>query len=98
MRVSEFAQKLTSRSGVGLQQSVAIPVFDSHLARAPRMKPRPFSAVCFAASAFLFGAASAAETRTQGRSIVMSREGIVATEQPLASQAGATILAQGGNA
>ena len=40
----------------------------------------------------------AAEAHNQGRSIVMSREGIVATEQPLASQAGATILAQGGNA
>ncbi|MDO8540079.1 MAG: gamma-glutamyltransferase [Opitutaceae bacterium] len=43
--------------------------------------------------------ASAAEpSRAQGRSIVMSRQGIVAAEQPLASQAGATILAQGGNA
>jgi gamma-glutamyltranspeptidase / glutathione hydrolase len=36
--------------------------------------------------------------RVQGRSIVTSQQGIVATEQPLASQAGAMILAQGGNA
>ena len=36
--------------------------------------------------------------RVQGRSVVMARQGIVATEQPLASQAGAAMLAQGGNA
>jgi gamma-glutamyltranspeptidase/glutathione hydrolase len=42
----------------------------------------------------------AAETadRTQGRSMIITRQGIVATEHPLASQIGATILAQGGNA
>lgn len=39
-----------------------------------------------------------AQDRTQARSMVVSRGGIVATEHPLASQAGATILAQGGNA
>ena len=43
-------------------------------------------------------AAGAEAGRNQGRSVVMSRQGIVATEQPLASQAGAAILAQGGNA
>jgi gamma-glutamyltranspeptidase/glutathione hydrolase len=36
--------------------------------------------------------------RSQGRSVVMSREGIVAAEQPLASEAGAIILAHGGSA
>jgi gamma-glutamyltranspeptidase/glutathione hydrolase len=36
--------------------------------------------------------------RSQARSMVVTRYGIVATEQPLASQAGALILAQGGNA
>ena len=36
--------------------------------------------------------------RTQGRSMIITRQGIVATEQPLASQIGATILAEGGNA
>jgi gamma-glutamyltranspeptidase / glutathione hydrolase len=38
------------------------------------------------------------QSRTQARSMVVSRGGIVATESPLASQAGAIILAQGGNA
>ena len=39
-----------------------------------------------------------AQDRTQGRSMVISRRGIVAAESPLAAQAGATILAHGGNA
>src|SRR2546429_5987865 len=41
---------------------------------------------------------SEAAGRTQARSMVISRNGIVATEHPLASQIGATVLAQGGNA
>jgi gamma-glutamyltranspeptidase/glutathione hydrolase len=41
---------------------------------------------------------SAAEPRTQGRSMVISQGGIVATEQPLASQVAVQILADGGNA
>ena len=36
--------------------------------------------------------------RTQARSMVITRYGIVASEHPFASQAGANILAQGGNA
>jgi len=39
-----------------------------------------------------------AQDRTQGRAMVISRHGIVATEHPLASQAGAMVLAHGGNA
>ncbi|MDB6123796.1 MAG: gamma-glutamyltransferase [Pedosphaera sp.] len=39
-----------------------------------------------------------AQDRSQARSMVLSRHGIVATENPLASQAGAMILAHGGNA
>ena len=39
-----------------------------------------------------------AQDRSQGRSMVISRGGIVAAENPLAAQAGATILARGGNA
>jgi len=39
-----------------------------------------------------------AEPRLQTRSMVISQTGIVATEQPLASQVGAAVLAQGGNA
>src|SRR5947199_7679877 len=41
---------------------------------------------------------SHAEDRSQTRSMVITRQGIVATEHPLASQIGATILAEGGNA
>jgi gamma-glutamyltranspeptidase / glutathione hydrolase len=40
----------------------------------------------------------AAEPRVQTRSMIISQTGIVATEQPLASQAAAQILADGGNA
>ena len=36
--------------------------------------------------------------RSQGRSVVVSTGGIVASEHPLASQAGAMVLAQGGHA
>jgi gamma-glutamyltranspeptidase/glutathione hydrolase len=39
-----------------------------------------------------------AEDRTQARSMVMTRYGIVAAEHPLACQIGTRILAQGGNA
>lgn len=60
----------------------------------PDFSCRLLGLVCLLASV----AVGAETDRTQGRSVVMAREGIVATEQPLASQAGATILAQGGNA
>jgi gamma-glutamyltranspeptidase / glutathione hydrolase len=39
-----------------------------------------------------------AQDRGQGRSMVISQNGIVATESPLASKAGAAILERGGNA
>jgi gamma-glutamyltranspeptidase/glutathione hydrolase len=39
-----------------------------------------------------------AQDRSQGRSMVVTRYGIVAAESPLAAQAGAQILAHGGNA
>ncbi len=45
----------------------------------------------------LAGWGRAAE-RVQGRSMVISRHGIVASEHPLAAQAGAQVLAEGGNA
>jgi gamma-glutamyltranspeptidase/glutathione hydrolase len=38
------------------------------------------------------------QDRTQGRSMVITRYGIVATEHPIASQIGAAILSDGGNA
>jgi gamma-glutamyltranspeptidase/glutathione hydrolase len=54
----------------------------------------------FFAAAFVMGNAKAhaAENRTQARSMVITRYGIVATEQPLASQIGAKVLSDGGNA
>ena len=39
-----------------------------------------------------------AQDRTQARSLVITRSGIVATEHPIASQIGTMILAQGGTA
>jgi gamma-glutamyltranspeptidase/glutathione hydrolase len=41
---------------------------------------------------------ASAQDRVQGRSMVISQSGIVATESPLASQAGAAVLQRGGNA
>ena len=38
------------------------------------------------------------QDRSQGRSMVISRGGIVAAESPLAAQAGAAVLAKGGSA
>lgn len=54
-------------------------------------------ALHFALLSLLLVRVMAAE-RTQGRSMVISRYGIVASEQPLASQAGAQVLAEGGHA
>jgi gamma-glutamyltranspeptidase/glutathione hydrolase len=53
------------------------------------------------AGLWVFGMTSAetsAQDRNQGRSMVISKSGIVASESPLASQAGAAILERGGNA
>src|SRR5690242_18096717 len=50
------------------------------------------------AIACLMISSASAQDRSQGRSMVISRGGIVAAESPLAAQAGATILARGGNA
>ena len=55
-------------------------------------------AISFAATMMFFIAGTGAQDRSQGRSMVISRGGIVAAESPLAAQAGATILAHGGNA
>jgi gamma-glutamyltranspeptidase / glutathione hydrolase len=46
----------------------------------------------------VFAARAGAQDRTQNRSMVISRRGIVAAESPLAAQAGAGVLARGGNA
>jgi gamma-glutamyltranspeptidase / glutathione hydrolase len=54
--------------------------------------------VNFCVVALVISSAFAAEPRLQGRSIVVSRSGIASTEHPLASQAAAEILAEGGTA
>jgi gamma-glutamyltranspeptidase/glutathione hydrolase len=49
--------------------------------------------------AMMVSAAQAgAQDRAQGRSMVISRRGVVSAENPLAAQAGASVLAHGGNA
>ena len=58
-------------------------------------------AICVAGLAMTLGIAtgiSTAQDRSQARSMVMSRGGIVAAESPLAAQAGAMVLARGGSA
>jgi gamma-glutamyltranspeptidase/glutathione hydrolase len=54
-------------------------------------------AVCIGLLAVWLAQGQGAERR-QGRSLVVSQYGIVASEHPLASQAGAQVLAQGGTA
>src|ERR1043166_3706317 len=45
-----------------------------------------------------FSMPTQAQDRSEARSMVISRHGIVPTSQPLASQAGAQVLARGGSA
>jgi len=61
--------------------------------------PKYFSLiVCFFVAASAWMPLVRAQDRAQARSMVISRGGIVATESPLASQAGVRILERGGNA
>src|SRR6266700_451955 len=46
----------------------------------------------------LVASIASGQDRTQGRSMVISKNGIVAAESPLAAQAGVRILERGGNA
>jgi gamma-glutamyltranspeptidase/glutathione hydrolase len=62
------------------------------------MKSAPLHLVFVLLVEIIFLPGMHAQDRTQGRSMVMTRGGIVAAESPLAAQAGATILARGGNA
>ena len=54
--------------------------------------------ILFSASVAMFAGNSYAQDRSQTRSMVISRNGIVAAESPLAAQAGVRILEHGGNA
>src|SRR3990172_6342678 len=58
----------------------------------------PVMLIALLAMTALAGSSRAEDSRSQGRSVVVSRYGIVAAESPLAAQAGATILARGGHA
>ncbi len=55
-------------------------------------------ALLLTCSSLLLPQLLSAHDRSQARSMVITKYGIVATEHPLASQAGISILAQGGNA
>jgi gamma-glutamyltranspeptidase / glutathione hydrolase len=46
----------------------------------------------------VFALQAGGQDRTQNRSMVISRKGVVSAENPLAAQAGASVLAHGGNA
>lgn len=60
---------------------------------------RVVTRVCFTVALILsVASASRAQGRSQGRSMVITRYGIVAAESPLAAQAGVQALARGGNA
>lgn len=66
---------------------------------APRAHCLSGLALIVMANTHVTSAAAAPDTdRVQGRSMVVSRYGIVASEHPLASQAGAMVLAEGGSA
>ena len=62
------------------------------------MKCATFGLIFVSLAGMSFLSSGGAQDRAQGRSMAMSRGGIVAAESPLAAQAGATILAHGGNA
>ena len=65
------------------------------------MKPSPLlMIICVTlwATFIQLRAQQAQQGRSYGRSIVLSRDGIAATSQVLASQAGAQVLARGGTA
>src|SRR6266478_6029500 len=56
------------------------------------------SSVYFAIAMTIASQSVEAQDRSQGRSMVISRNGVVAAESPLAAQAGVRILERGGNA
>src|SRR5258707_15789935 len=60
--------------------------------------PKPPIFLYFFIMGTMAGQTAEAQDRSQGRSMVISRNGIVAAESPLAAQAGAKILERGGNA
>jgi gamma-glutamyltranspeptidase / glutathione hydrolase len=60
--------------------------------------PKARTPVYFAIAMTIAAQSAVAQDRSQTRSMVISRNGIVAAESPLAAQAGAKILERGGNA
>ena len=84
--------RISHLGGILRMPSLQIPIFGRAILRYLTV----FTIFAGAVAMFTFTAHT--QSRTQARSMVVSRGGIVATESPLASQAGAVILAQGGNA
>src|SRR3981189_292944 len=63
-----------------------------------RIVPKLCSFLCFFSAVAIAPLGMMAADRSQERSMVISRNGIVAAESPLAAQAGVKILERGGNA
>src|SRR5256714_14183906 len=63
-----------------------------------RILPRSRVLGCISGLLLITALVSFAQDRSQGRSMVISRGGIVAAESPLAAQAGVRVLEHGGNA
>src|SRR5882672_5116506 len=63
-----------------------------------RIHPRLYVFHLVILAVTITGRGAEAQDRSQGRSMVISRGGIVAAESPLAAQAGVRILEHGGNA
>src|SRR6202041_517222 len=84
-------------------RSAAQPRASIAASASPRRHMRKFVrvtvCVIFLPLAMMVSALQAgAQDRTQGRSMIISRRGVVSAENPLAAQAGASVLAHGGNA
>ena len=90
-----------SESGLTEQKFLAKSCNLSHLPSSMRLSKYlrlPFALILFSTQPIFSQSARDQLDRSQGRSMVISQGGIVATSQTLASQAGAQILARGGSA
>ncbi len=92
---AEVAGPVVREGGFALEPSASVS-YPTVMQRLPRRKTSVM--LLGVMLGISLGDAGKAEDRSQSRSMVMTRYGIVAAEQPLACQIGTRILAQGGNA